>query len=83
MYDSIVNLGEWEGVAGQPAKMVGTITYDSLATFDERQTDSAIDYIKSHAKDDKPFFMDVNFIKMPTPHRSSEGGPISATIRIL
>jgi arylsulfatase len=34
MYDSIVNLGEWEGVAGQPAKMVGTITYDSLATFD-------------------------------------------------
>src|SRR6202012_2139319 len=34
MYDSIVNLGEWEGVAGQPAKMVGTITYDYLATFD-------------------------------------------------
>ena len=27
MYDDVVNLGEWEGVAGQPAKMVGTITY--------------------------------------------------------
>jgi arylsulfatase A-like enzyme len=67
MYDSIVNLGEWEGVAGQPAKKVGTITYDSLATFDIRQTDSAIDYIKKHAKDDKPFFMDVNFIKMHNP----------------
>jgi arylsulfatase len=67
MYDSVVNLGEWEGVAGQPAKMVGTITYDSLATFDIRQTDSAIDYIKKHAKDDKPFFMDVNFIKMHNP----------------
>ena len=26
MYDSVVNLGEWEGVAGQPAKMVDTIT---------------------------------------------------------
>jgi arylsulfatase A-like enzyme len=67
MYDSIVNLGEWEGVAGQPAKMVGTITYDSLATFDERQTDNAVAYIKEHAKGGKPFFMDVNYIKMHNP----------------
>jgi arylsulfatase len=42
MYDSIVNLDEWEGTAGQPARRVGTITYDSLATFDIRQTDSAV-----------------------------------------
>src|SRR6516162_3141961 len=27
MYDSVVNLGEWEGVAGQPATRVGTITF--------------------------------------------------------
>ena len=66
-YDSIVNLGEWEGVVGQPAKMVSTIDYDSLATFDIKQTDSAVAYIKQHAKDDKPFFMDVNFIKMHNP----------------
>jgi Sulfatase len=66
-FDSIVNLGEWKGVAGQPAKMVGTITYDALSTFDIRQTDSAIDYIKQHAKGDKPFFIDVNFIKMHNP----------------
>jgi hypothetical protein len=26
--------------------------------------DFAIDYIKKHAKDDKPFFVDVNFMKM-------------------
>lgn len=39
LYDSVVNLGEWEGVAGQPARRVGTITYDSLATFDERMAD--------------------------------------------
>ena len=64
MYDDVVNLVEWEGVAGKPAKMVGTITYDSLAMFDIRQTDSAVEYIKQHAKRDKPFFMDVNFIKM-------------------
>ena len=67
MYDSIVNLGEWEGVAGQPAKNVGTITFESMATFDMRQTDSAVAYIKQHAKDSKPFFMDVNFIKMHNP----------------
>lgn len=66
-YDDIVNLGEWEGVTGQPAKMIGKITYDSLSTFDVRQTDSAIAYIKQHAKDNKPFFMDVNFIKMHNP----------------
>ncbi|HUO97501.1 MAG TPA: arylsulfatase [Rhizomicrobium sp.] len=67
MYDDIVNLGEWEGFAGQPARKIGTITYDSLADFDIRQTDSAIDYIKAHSKGDKPFFMDVNFIKMHNP----------------
>ena len=67
MYDSVVNLGEWEGVAGQPAKKVETITYDSLATFDERMADNAVAYIHQHAKSDKPFFMDINFIKMHNP----------------
>jgi len=68
MYDSVVNLGEWEGVAGQPAKRTGTIDWDYLANFDIRQTDSAIDYVKAHAKSDKPFFMSVNFMKMHNPN---------------
>jgi len=67
MYDDIVNLGEWEGTAGQPAHMVGTINYDTLANFDIRQTDNAVDYIKQHANAAKPFFMDVNYIKMHNP----------------
>ncbi len=66
-WDSVVNLGEWEGVAGQPAKRVATITYDYMATMDERQADYAVDYIKTHAKSGKPFFMDVNWIKMHNP----------------
>jgi arylsulfatase A-like enzyme len=66
-YDSVVNLSEWEGVAGQPAKNVGLITFDSMAMFDIRQTESAIAYIKQHAKSDKPFFMDINFLKMHNP----------------
>jgi arylsulfatase len=66
-YDGSVNLGEWEGVAGQPATKVGTLDYAALATFDIRQTDSAVAYIEKHAKDGKPFFMNVNFIKMHNP----------------
>ena len=67
MWDSVVNLGEWEGVAGQPAKKVATITYDYMATMDERQADYAVEYIKAHAKSGKPFFMDINWIKMHNP----------------
>jgi arylsulfatase A-like enzyme len=66
-WDSVVNLGEWEGVAGQPATKVATITYDYMATMDERQADYAVDYIKTHATSGKPFFMDVNWIKMHNP----------------
>jgi arylsulfatase A-like enzyme len=67
MYDSVVNQSEWEGVAGQPAKRVATITYDYMATMDERQADYAVNYIKQHASSGKPFFMDVNWIKMHNP----------------
>ncbi|HEY1863839.1 MAG TPA: sulfatase-like hydrolase/transferase [Roseiarcus sp.] len=67
-YNKIVNRFEWEGVAGQPAKQVAEITWDYLATFDVRQADSAIDYVQSHANDDEPFFMDVNFMKMHNPN---------------
>src|SRR5271169_1266462 len=66
-WDSVVNLGEWEGVAGKPATKVATITYDYMATMDERMADYAIAYIKEHAKSGKPFFMDVNWIKMHNP----------------
>jgi arylsulfatase len=67
LYFDVVNMYEWEGAAGQPARRIAEITYDYLATFDTRQTDSAIEYIKAHAKDTKPFFMDVNFMKMYNP----------------
>ena len=66
-YSENVNLSEWEGVAGQPAKNLGTITYDRFATFDEEQAANAVAYINAHASADKPFFMDVNFLKMHNP----------------
>ena len=70
-YFDVVNMFEWEGVAGQPATKVATISYDYLAEFDVRQTDYAVDYIKAHANDDKPFFMDINFMKMHNPTNAS------------
>jgi arylsulfatase len=66
-YQKIVNLYEWEGVAGQPAKKLERLDYDSLHGFDDRQAASAVEYIKAHANDGKPFFMDVNFMGMHNP----------------
>ena len=67
-YQKIVNLYEWEGTAGKPATKVARIDYDYLHEFDVRQADSAVAYIKQHAHDAKPFFMDVNFMKMHNPN---------------
>jgi arylsulfatase A-like enzyme len=70
-YSENVNLAEWEGVTGQPAKNLGTITYERFATFDEDQAANAVKYIKDHANADKPFFMDVNYLKMHNPTNAS------------
>ncbi len=66
-YQEVVNLYEWEGTAGKPATRVARITYDYLAEFDVRQTDSAIAFIKQNAKGTNPFFMSVNFMKLHNP----------------
>ena len=70
MYQKVVNEYEWEGKAGKPAvkgNNGAVITLENLADFDVRQTDSAVAYIKQHAKDGKPFFMSVNFMGMHQP----------------
>ena len=67
VYQKVVNLYEWSGMAGKPAVKGDIITLQNLADFDVRQADSAIAYIKEHAKSDKPFFMDINFMKMHQP----------------
>jgi arylsulfatase len=72
MYQKAVNLYEWSGAAGKPAVKGAEITLDNLSEFDVRQTETAIDYIKQHAKDSKPFFMDINFMKMHQPNRPSK-----------
>jgi arylsulfatase A-like enzyme len=41
-YFDVVNMYEWEDVAGQPAKKVAEISYEYLASFDVRQADYAV-----------------------------------------
>jgi arylsulfatase len=72
MYQKVVNLYEWSGTAGKPAVKGDEITLDNLSEFDVRQTETAINYIKQHAKDSKPFFMDINFMKMHQFNRPSK-----------
>ena len=85
MYQKVVNRYEWEGTAGKPAVKGdngAVITLENLADFDVRQTDSAVAYIKQHAKDGKPFFMSVNFMGMhqPTsPNKAFRASRTSAT----
>ena len=67
-YQKICNLDEWEGVAGKPATRVARIDHEYLHEFDVRQANSAVEYIKAHAHSGKPFFMDVNFMKMHNPN---------------
>jgi hypothetical protein len=53
-----------DGKAGEPAKVVTKdYSYENLATGDDIMRASAIDWIKNHAKDSKPFFMYLNFRK--------------------
>ena len=70
-YQEITNLYEWEGVAGQPAKRLELITYGNLPEFDMRQTELALAYIRQHARDSKPFFMNVNFMAVHNPTEPS------------
>ena len=72
-YNKMVNDGEWEGKAGEtPTRIKEHFNYDDLADIDAQQTQSAIDYIMEHYKDDEPFFMDVNFMKFHNPNNPSK-----------
>jgi arylsulfatase A-like enzyme len=72
-YDKIVNDGEWRGKAGEkPKRITEHFGYDGLATIDAAQTKTAIAYLKKHAKDEKPIFMDINFMKFHQPNNPSK-----------
>ena len=60
-----VRVGRRGRQAREEGRHASTTTTCASSTI--RQADSAVEYIKQHAKDGKPFFMDVNFMKMHNP----------------
>ncbi len=66
-FKKVYNDGEWEGVKGQPPKKTKVFTTEDLATCDNRMADTAVKWIQEHAKDAKPFFMYLCFMKMHNP----------------
>ena len=78
-----INLGEWEGKAGrQAARSATSATRTWPSDTEIRQT--AVKWIKDHARDDKPFFMYLNFMKVHQPNFPSAGveGQVAGGIRI-
>ena len=76
------NDGEYEGHAGEePDRVIQHFNYQDLSTIDDKQRDSAIQYLRKHAshkkeaeakgKSTKPFFMHVNFMKCHNPTNPS------------
>lgn len=63
-----VNMGEWEQLPGQQPRKIREFKYQNLETSDTEIRESAISWIKDHAKDSKPFFMYLNFMKVHQPN---------------
>lgn len=61
------NLGEWNGKKGEEPVKIRDFTYEDLATSDNEIRETAIEWITDHAKDDAPFFMYLNFMKVHQP----------------
>ncbi len=69
---SKVDLSQWEGKAGETPKVVKKkFGYEDLATVDDIIREDAVKYIKTHAQDDKPFFMYLCFMKVHNPNNPS------------
>lgn len=68
-YWSVVDDGEWEGEAGKPPRrIVEHFNYDDLATIDDKQAATAVEYLRAHYQDQKPIFMYVAFMKLHNPN---------------
>lgn len=67
-----VDLSQWQGRAGEaPVRMKKKFTYEDLATVDDIIREDVVNYIHRHAKDEKPFFLYVCFMKVHNPNNPS------------
>ena len=68
-----MNMAEWEGVAGQPAKNLGKITFERFKTFDQDQATNAVNYIKQHVNDDQAILHGREFPQDAQPDQRGAG----------
>ena len=63
-----VTTGVLEGKAGMPAKELYKITNDNISELDVVMTKQVLGDLEGYAKQDKPFFMSINFAKNHNPN---------------
>lgn len=72
-WKAIAVLSEFEGKAGEKPKVSKeTFGYEDLKTVDDIMREKAVEWIKAHAKGEKPFFMYLNFLKVHNPNNPSD-----------
>lgn len=72
-WQQLAVLSQFEGKAGEPAKAVkANFDYNDLKTGDDIMRARAVDWIKAHAGDQKPFFMYLNFLKVHNPNNPTD-----------
>lgn len=76
--EELKNQGLWEGKKGEKSKRIGNYDSSNRALIDEEITNRSVNYIKQHAKEEKPFFLYVPFTlphspPLPNPKRIKPG----------
>ena len=72
IWKAVANLAEYEGKAGEPPKVIKKdFNYEDLGIGDDKMRADAVNWINAHAKDDHPFFIDINFLKVHNPNNPS------------
>jgi arylsulfatase len=72
-YFQKVTTGILEGEAGAPTREVSKVTDENIAELDVMMTKTSLEYLEKYAKEDKPFFMNINFAKNHQPNLPAKG----------
>jgi arylsulfatase A-like enzyme len=67
-YFKKVTKGILEGEAGKPVREVSKVTEENISQLDVMMTKTTLEYLEKLAKEGKPFFMSINFVKNHQPN---------------
>lgn len=63
-----ITTGILEGEAGSPAREISKVTEENISELDVMMTAKVVDQLTAYSKEDKPFFMSINFAKNHQPN---------------